>query len=98
MILPYYRIERTEEGKQFFFSHKGYFNFWDKYLIMHIKGYSIFSVLVNRPGTEFHGEITEDYRVVRYLYLKQSVSQRKPEEMFEDFPELLEERNCNDRF
>ena len=33
MILPYYKIDKTEEEKQFFFTHVGYFNFWDEYLI-----------------------------------------------------------------
>lgn len=36
MILPYYRIKKTEEGKQFFFANRGYFNFGDEYLIMNI--------------------------------------------------------------
>ena len=36
MILPYYKIEKTEEGKEFFYTHRGYFNFWDEYLIMNI--------------------------------------------------------------
>lgn len=90
MILPYYKIEKTEEDKQFFFTHVGYFNFWDEYLIMNVGlEYKVFSVLVNRPKTKFNPcEQTEDYKVLRNLYIKKSVLQRRPEEMFEDFPEL----------
>ena len=32
-MLPYYKIEKTDEGKNFFYSNLGYFNFWDEYLI-----------------------------------------------------------------
>ena len=90
MILSYYKIEKTEEGKQFFFTHVGYFNFWDEYLIMNVGlGYNTYTVLVNRPKTKFSNpEQTEDYKVLRDLYIKASVCQRKPEEMFIDFPEL----------
>lgn len=90
MILPYYKIEKTEEGKQFFFSHIGYFNFWDEYLVMNVGlEYKTYSVLVNRSKTKFSNpEQTEDYKIRRNLYLALSVRQRKPEEMFIDFPEL----------
>ena len=90
MILPYYKIERTEEGKQFFFANIGYFNFWDEYLIMNVGlEYKTYTVLVNRPKTKFSNtKQTKDYKVLRDLYIKQSVRQRKPEEMFNDFPEL----------
>ena len=91
MILPYYKIDRTEEGKQFFFSHYGYFNFWDEYLILNIKeGHNeIFSVLVNRTGRTFSNpQPTKYYNIIKYLYITCSVRQRKPEEMFKDFPEL----------
>ena len=90
MILQYYKIEKTEEGKQFFFTHIGYFNFWDEYLIMNVGlEYKTYSVLVNRPKTKFSNpQQTEDYKIKRNLYLTASVCQRKPEEMFVDFPEL----------
>lgn len=90
MILPYYKIEQTEEGIQFFCKHVGYFNFWDEYLIMNVGlEYDIYTVLVNRPNTKFSNpEQTEDYKVKKDLYLRASVRQRKPEEMFTDFPEL----------
>lgn len=91
-ILPYYRIEKTKEGEQFFFSHFGYFNFWDEYLIMNIKeGHGkAFAVLVNRPNRKFEdiAEVSEDYNVMKTLHIKKSVRMRKPKEMFEDFPEL----------
>ena len=90
MILPYYKIDKTEEGKQFFFTHVGYFNFWDEYLIINVGlEYNTYTVLVNRPKTKFSNpQNTEDYKIKRDLYVKASVCQRKPEEMFNDFPEL----------
>lgn len=90
LILPYYKIEQTEEGKQFFYNNIGYFNFWDKYLIMSIGYKNCYTVLVNRPNRKFKHEYepTEDYKIVRNLHIKCSVYQRKPEEMFVDFPEL----------
>lgn len=91
MILPYYKIEKTEEGRQFFYAHKGYFNFWDEYLIMNIDegNNKVFTVMVNRTSRKFSGyKATDDYRAVSMLHLKQSVRLKKPEEMFEDFPEL----------
>lgn len=90
MILPYYRIERTNEGKQFFFNNIGYFNFWDEYLIMHVPTYNkIFTVLANGTGRKFVDAIeTEEYKVCRNLLFEKTIRQRKPEEMFDDFPEL----------
>lgn len=91
MILPYYKIERTEEGKRFFYSNFGYFNFWDEYLIMNIKEGrgKVFTVLVNRTGKKFSNpEQTEDCKVIRDIHIKQSVRLKKPKEMFNDFPEL----------
>ena len=90
VTLPYYKIEQTNYGKQFFYNNIGYFNFWDEYLIMHISGYDkLFTVLVNRTGRKFSGAVeTEDYKVCRNLLLEKSIRQRKPEEMFDDFPEI----------
>ena len=64
MILLYYRIKKTEEGKQFFFANRGYFNFGDEYLIMNIdEGHNkVFSVLVNRTGRKFSGKETRKYK------------------------------------
>ena len=49
MILPYYKIEKTEEGRRFFYANRGYFNFWDEYLILNIdEGHNkLFTVMVN---------------------------------------------------
>ena len=91
MILPYYRIEKTEEGKQFFFANRGYFNFWDEYLIMNIgEEYNkTYSVLVNRTGRKFNkAKVTAYHAANVMLNIKNSVCARKPEEMFDDFPEL----------
>ena len=90
MILPYYKIEKTEEGKEFFYTHRGYFNFWDEYLIMNIDegNNKVFLVLVNRTGRKFSGKLTDEYKVAATSHIKESVQERKPEAMFADFPEL----------
>lgn len=90
MILPYYKIDKTEEGKQFFFTHVGYFNFWDEYLIMNVGlEYKTYVVLVNRPKRKFNkAHTTKGYESKKDVYLMASICQRKPEEMFIDFPEL----------
>ena len=91
MILPYYKIECTEEGRQFFYANRGYFNFWDEYLILNIdEGRNkIFTVMVNRTGIMFSGEKTNrKYRFAKISHITDSVQERKPEEMFKDFPEL----------
>lgn len=91
-MLPYFRLEKTEEDRQFFYSHEGYFNFWDEYLIMNIKEgcNKVFTVLINRPNREFGKleDLTEDYKVVRNLHIVNSVRSQKPKDMFIDFPEL----------
>lgn len=91
MILPYYKIEQTEEGKQFFFAHRGYFNFWNEYLIMNIDegNNKVFLVLVNRTGRKFSKvELTNEYKDAVALHIADSIQERKPEEMFNDFPEI----------
>lgn len=91
MILPYYKIEKTEEGRQFFYSNIGYFNFWGEYLVMNIEeGYNKkFLVLVNRPKTKFTvTTITNKHREDAISYIKESVYEKRPEEMFIDFLEL----------
>lgn len=65
MVLPYYKIEKTEEGKEFFYAHRGYFNFWDEYLIMNIDegNNKAFFVLVNRTSRKFSGKkLSDDYK------------------------------------
>ena len=91
MILPYYKIEKTEEGKEFFYAHKGYFNFWDEYLILNIDegNNKVFSVLVNRTDRKFSGaQLTDDYKMAEHLHIKESIQVKKPEEMFVELPEL----------
>lgn len=91
MILPYYKIERTEEGKQFFYAHRGYFNFWDEYLILNIdEGHNkVFTCMVNRTGRKFsRAKMSKEYEDAKTSYIKRSVQLRKSEEMFVDFPEL----------
>ena len=53
-LLPYYKIQKTEEDKKFFFSHEGYFNFWNEYLICNINpNEKLYWVIVNRTGHNF---------------------------------------------
>ena len=90
-ILPYYKIEKTEEGKEFFFSHYGYFNFFDEYLILNFPegNNKVFLMIVNRTGFKLSGTtFTEKQRFAARKNLTASIKAKKPEEMFEDFPEL----------
>ena len=91
MILPYYKIEKTDEGKQFFYSNYGYFNFWDEYLIANIPegDGEIFWILVNRTGFKTSGiQATNKQRHAMQKNICDSVRLLKPEEMFDDFPEM----------
>ena len=92
-VLPYYKIEKTKEGKKFFYSNLGYFNFWDEYLIANTSKSNgkIFWVLVNRTGRKFGNAnpSNEQYLDARDE-LANSIYLKKPEEMFNDFPELKE--------
>lgn len=91
MILPYYKIERTNKGKEFFYSHIGYFNFWNEYLIANTEGSKakIFHLLVNRTGMKFSNPTTtEEQEECIKNAIADSVCIRKPEDMFKDFPEL----------
>ena len=49
----------------------------------------IFTCLVNMTGIKF-GNVNEsdDYKATKMSHIKESVQERKPEEMFDDFPEL----------
>lgn len=86
-MLPYYVLKKTEEDKEFYFSHKGFFNFFDKYLILNL-GYDNHLVLVNRTGRKFHGKASAEEMMVYELVVDIHVEARLPEEMFKDFPEL----------
>ena len=93
-VLPYYKIERTIEGKEFFHSHIGYFNFWDDLLILKTKeSKGLYVVLIDR------GNYREKYNWGKHRAnnkqkssfcnaIATSVYYKKPEEMYEDFPEL----------
>lgn len=37
---------------------------------------------------EVDHDLSEEYKAARVQYIKASVQERKPEEMFDDFPEL----------
>ena len=90
--MNYYKLQKTQKDKQFFYEHSGYFNFWDVILILRDKRYAtkdcVGLVLVNRTNQEFHGCISEEEKIIYPLYLNKSIREHKPEEMFKDFPEL----------
>ena len=91
MVLPYYKIERTDEGRQFFYSHIGYFNFWNEYLIANTResNREVFWVIVNRTGRTFSGgNSTDKQKLDIKTSLADSLCLRLPKEMFTDFPEL----------
>ena len=86
-MLPYYKIQKTEEDERFYFSHKGFFNFWDKFLICNLN--KVNWVIVNRVGRKFErAMVTEEQRVLFNIVFEQSVHEKIPKEMFIDFPEL----------
>lgn len=91
-VLPYYRIDKTEDGKRFFFTHIGYFNFWNEYLILktNMSMNETFHMVVNRTEKKFERkEITEEQKIAASIAFNTSLYYEKPEEMFKDFPELL---------
>lgn len=91
-MLPYYKIQKTEKDRKFYFSHEGYFNFWDEYLICNFK--KVNHVIVNRTGRKFEKEIvTNAHRALFNIMFEQSVRNKIPEEMFVDFSELESLRN-----
>lgn len=92
VILPYYKINKTEKDKHLFYTHKGYFNFWNEYLIMNTGNKDLFTVLVNRTNRKFNRvvEPTEKYKTIILANICNSTYFRKPKKMFVDFPELDE--------
>jgi len=89
--LPYYKIEKTQKGKDFFHLHMGYFNFWDTYLILKKDDViGVYTVLVNRGNYKFHGKMTDKQKESMVSSITTSIYFRKPEEMFNDFPEMKE--------
>lgn len=86
-MLPYYKIQKTEEDKNFYFSNEGYFNFWDEYLICNLN--KVNWVIVNRTKRNFNSvTATKEQREVFNTMFEQSLHDKIPEEMFIDFPEL----------
>lgn len=89
VCLPYYKIKKTQEGKEFFFSHMGYFNFWDTYLILKKDDVvEVYVCLVNRSGRKFHGQMNNEQKLSMCNSITTSIYFKKPEEMFDDFPEM----------
>lgn len=93
-ILPYYKLEKTKESRDFFFSHIGYFNFWDDLLILRTKENADVSlVLVDRGDYRkkygWGNHRANDKQKSSFVNaIAASVYYKKPEEMFEDFPEM----------
>ena len=93
-LLPYYKLQKIEKDKNFFYDHSGYFNFWDEYLLLRDKNYSddnnVAVVLVNRINKKFRVIKKLKNKKVYFNYVMDSYKYHKPKEMFEDFPELLD--------
>lgn len=87
-MLPYYVLEKTEECRLFFHSHKGFFNFWNQYLILNAGFDDVFRVIVNRPKRKFHGGTTRKQEKIFKTITGEHLEAHLPEEMFIDFPEL----------
>lgn len=101
MTMPYYKIEKTREGVDFFYANLGYFNFWDTYLIANTEESNgkVFYVLVNRSGEKFNNtRANENQRKCIVNHIADSVCLMKPEEMFKDFPELLEKYSWTKKY
>lgn len=87
-MLPYYVLEKTDECKLFFRSHKGFFNFWNQYLILNAGYTDVFLVMVNRPKRKFCGDMTREQEGHFKTIMREHLEAHLPEEMFRDFPEL----------
>lgn len=90
LMYSYYKLRRTEEDKEFFFNNIGFFNFWDEYLILHTpKMKNYYWCVVNRTDKKFSGsKLNNEVEVEATQVMNKSFEERKPEEMYEDFPEL----------
>lgn len=90
LMYPYYKLRRSEEDKEFFFNNIGFFNFWDEYLILHTpKMKDYYWCVVNRTDKKFSGsKLNNEVEVEATQVMNKSFEERKPEEMYEDFPEL----------
>lgn len=70
-ILNYYVLEKNKESKDFYFENEGIFNFWNKYLIIHIGKDNI--VLANRTNKIFNGKLLSKYeKVMLYTIIKEN--------------------------
>lgn len=99
--MNYYRLEKKEEDRKFFYANSGYFNFWDELLILRDKNCSsdnnVGCVLVNRTNKVFDGEYTSNSWNVYIDHITNSIIRHVPKEMFDDFPELNELTNLCDK-
>ena len=88
--LPYYVLERTEECRLFFYkTEEGYFNFWNKLLVMKTKGCEgTYLGLVNRTNKKFNGNISNVPIEEMIIEYNKSIVCKEPKQMFIDFPEL----------
>ena len=71
--LEYYRLEKTPECKDFYFTSEGMDSFWNEYLICRIKDKNI--VIVNRPGTKFE-HFDAEFTDLAASNMKQEIKER----------------------
>lgn len=90
-LLPYYKLEKTNEDKIFFFNHVGFYNFWDTYLMLNSNAKNkVYYVIVNRDGRKFNSCVdikSEDECTAKNIF-SNALYRRCPKEMFDDFSEL----------
>lgn len=95
-LLPYYKLEKTNTDKEFFFSHVGFYNFWDTYLILNSNVENkVYYVIVDRVGRKYTQNVDikyEDKHVAKTIFAN-ALHRRCPKEMFNDFSELNNLRN-----
>lgn len=96
-MLSYYVLEKKESDRVFLSNTpEGYFNLLNKVLIMKIKTYDDYFLLVNRIDKKFRkATIPNEESINRYIYeVSESLKNRIPKRMFEDFPELNTQKKC----
>lgn len=69
--MNYYKLKKDKKDKEFFYDHSGYFNFWDKLLILRDKQYATKEcaglLLINRTQQDYHNRISEKSKII-YIY------------------------------
>lgn len=93
-MLLYYVLKNRDEDRRFFHEQEeGYFNFWNKYLILKVKNLNgVSMIIVNRTQKRFSCNENIDLilKIHMYKVFTESIKTGEPKEMFDDFPELNE--------